>query len=130
VSQENMDTGQLKIAAKRTGKAALEQKFLDHWQLLFPTLPKPELQWHFHSERKWRFDFAWVPELLAVELQGGSFVRGGHNRGVQQAKDYEKQREAVRLGWRVLPFNSLDMHDPVAVVEFVAALLTNAKETA
>lgn len=115
---------------KLKGKAALEHSFLTHWTLLFPTLPKPTLQLHFHPSRKWRFDFSWEPEKIAVEIQGGSFTGGGHNRPLQQAKDYEKQREAVRLGWRVLPFNTLDLKDPVACVEFVAALLTNAHDIA
>ena len=112
---------------KQGKKAVLEQSFLRHWKLCYPTLPMPTMQHHFHPERKWRFDFAWIEWKLAVEIQGGSFVQGGHNRGAQQAKDYEKQREAVRLGWRVLPFNTLDMKDVVGVCDFVAEVLTNAK---
>ena len=37
--------------------------------------PVRELQ--FHLDRKWRFDFAFVPEKLAVEIEGGLFVGGG-----------------------------------------------------
>ena len=113
--------------AKQTKKAALEMSFLNHWRLMYPTLPAPTSQHRFHDERKWRFDFAWIEWKLAVEIQGGSFVQGGHNRGAQQAKDYEKQREAVRLGWRVLPFNTKDCGNMAAVVDCVAEILTNAK---
>lgn len=127
---ENMDQQGVKRAAK--GKAALEQRFLNHWRLLFPTLPAPTLQYEFHRPfRKWRFDFSWIDLKLAVEIQGGSFMGGkggGHNRGAQQANDYEKQNTAVQLGWRVLHFNTKQMDDAVAVVEFVAGVLTNAKE--
>jgi len=47
---------------------------------------------------------------------------------MQMTKDYEKQREAVRLGWRVLPFGTWDCNDMQAVVQLVAEVLTNAKE--
>jgi hypothetical protein len=123
-----MDGAEVKRQAKQGKKAALEQSFLTTWKLAYPTLPAPTLQYHFHPERKWRFDFSWPDHgKVAVEIQGGSFVQGGHNRGAQQAKDYEKQREAVRLGWRVLPFNTLDCRDMMAVVNCVAEILTDAK---
>lgn len=110
-------------------KAGLEQSFLTHWRLLFPSLPAPEMQHAFAMPaRRWRFDFAWVQEKLAVEIDGGAFIGGAHNRGSGQAKDYEKQNAAVSLGWRVLRFNTDSMKRPVEVVEFVAAVLTNAKD--
>ncbi len=54
--------------------------------------------------------------------------KSGHTSGVGQTNDYEKWREGVRLGWKILPFNTSDMKDMVAVVEFVAEVLTNAKD--
>lgn len=63
-------------------------------------------QYRFHSDRKWAFDFAHCPTKIAVEIDGGEFmrkagIRGGHNRGAQMAKDYEKRNEAAMLGWTV-----------------------------
>jgi very-short-patch-repair endonuclease len=122
------EPSEVKKLGNNTRKAQLEQLFLEAWNRLFRQLPKPVMQHKFHPTRKWRWDFCWPEQLLAVEIQGGSFVGGGHNRGPQQQKDYEKQRAAVSLGWRVLPFNTLDMKDPEGVAIEVAAILTNAKE--
>lgn len=62
--------------------------------------------YRFHPTRKWEFDFAHCPTKIAVEIDGGEFmrkagIRGGHNRGAQMAKDYEKRNEAIMLGWTV-----------------------------
>jgi very-short-patch-repair endonuclease len=118
----------VKRIAKQSGKAQLEQRFLEAWGTHYQHLQRPVMQHRFHPVRKWRWDFCWPDQKLAVEIQGGSFVQGGHNRAGQQQKDYEKQRTAVSLGWRVLPFNTIDMKDPESVVTFVAQVLTNAKE--
>jgi hypothetical protein len=124
-----MDGAEVKRQAKQGKKAALEQSFLTTWKLAYPTLPAPTLQYHFHPERKWRFDFSWPDHgKVAVEIQGGSFVQGGHNRGAQQAKDYEKQNAAVLLGWRVLHFNTKQMGNIIEVVDLVASVLTNARD--
>ena len=77
--------------------------------------------------RKWRFDFCWPDYKLAVELHGGNFVHGGHNRGMHQTSDYDKGNEAVKLGWRVLTFGTIAMKKPDDVVEYVAEVMTNAQ---
>jgi very-short-patch-repair endonuclease len=129
----------VKRLAKVTRKANLEQKFLEAWNRKFPHLPKPIMQHKFNALRKWRFDFAWefVGGLaavrtvnLAVEIDGGAYVGGGHTRGKQQSKDYEKMNVATAMGWRVLRFNTESMKYPDDVVEFVAQVLTNAKDAA
>ena len=80
-------------------------------------IPKPEFEFRFHSTRKWRFDIAWpmdeykhtthleqphVPRPVYLEVQGGIWIRGGHNRGAQMVKDWEKYNMATELGWRPL----------------------------
>lgn len=124
---KSMDAGEVKKLSK---KATLEQKFLATWRLVAGAagLPDPVMQHRFHAQRKWRFDFSWPEYRLAVEIDGGSFVRGGHNTALGQNKDYEKSNEATRMGWRVLRFNTVAMKDPVSVVEFVMEVMTNARE--
>lgn len=65
-------------------------------------LPSPELEVRFHPTRKWRFDFAFVSQRLAIEVDGGAFVQGRHSRGGGVEKDVEKFAEAMVLGWRIL----------------------------
>lgn len=61
-------------------------------------------EWYFHTERKWRFDYA-CPELkIAIEVDGGIFTGGRHSGGVGQLKDMEKMNAATILGWRILHY--------------------------
>lgn len=105
---------------KLSARKRLEHRFLAAFALARPQgVPEPVLEHRFHQERKWRFDAAWPAIKLAVEIQGGSFVGGGHNRGAQQAKDYEKLNEAQRMGWRVLQFGTKQLDDIAACVDVV-----------
>jgi very-short-patch-repair endonuclease len=61
-----------------------------------------ELEWRFHDTRKWRFDLALPEHKIALEVEGGTWISGRHNRPVGYAKDMEKYNEAALLGWRVL----------------------------
>lgn len=56
----------------------------------------------FHPDRRWRFDF--VINKIAVEIEGGIWNNGRHNRGKGFESDCEKYAEAACLGWTVLRF--------------------------
>ena len=62
-------------------------------------LPEPETEFKFHDKRKWRFDFAWPEYQIFLEVEGGTWTQGRHNRGSGYQKDAEKYNEASRLGW-------------------------------
>jgi very-short-patch-repair endonuclease len=102
--------------------SSLEKQFL----MTITGLPQPEREHRFHPIRRWRFDFAYVAQKLAIEVQGGSFVKGGHNRAGHQASDCEKFNEAQLLGWRVLQFNTVQMKEPQSVRETVERALASA----
>jgi very-short-patch-repair endonuclease len=56
--------------------------------------------------KDWRFDFA-LPELkIAVEVEGGVFVNGGHNRGAYYTDNCRKYNAATLAGWRVFRFTT------------------------
>lgn len=42
-----------------------------------------------------------IPKL-ALEVQGGIFIQGRHNRGAALLKEWEKLNAAAILGWRIL----------------------------
>ena len=64
---------------------------------------EPRRELRFHAVRKWRFDFAWEKELVAVEIEGLLFRgRGGHQTGVGFLKDAEKYFTGLELGWTII----------------------------
>jgi hypothetical protein len=65
-------------------------------------IPEPVYELKFHETRKWRFDLAWDIEKVALEVQGGIWVAGRHNRGAQLLKEWEKLNTAAEMGWRIL----------------------------
>jgi hypothetical protein len=69
-------------------------------------LPQPEREFRFLPPRRWRFDLAWPPRMLAAEIEGGTWVAGRHSRGKGMRSDAEKYNEATLAGWRVLRFTS------------------------
>ena len=63
---------------------------------------EPVTEHLFHPTRKWRFDLAWPALMLAVEIEGGSWIGGRHSRGGGFESDVVKYNEAALLGWTVL----------------------------
>ena len=92
------------------------------WQVRVDGLPAPEQEYRFDDNRRWRFDFAWPDCRLAVEVNGGEWSAGRHNRAGGMAADYEKLNAAVIAGWRVLQFTGGQVRDGVAVDTIRAAL--------
>jgi very-short-patch-repair endonuclease len=61
-----------------------------------------EQEFMFHPTRKWRFDYA-IPSLkVALEVDGGVWVYGRHNRAKSYIADLEKLNAAASMGWLVL----------------------------
>lgn len=59
-------------------------------------------EFEFHPKRKWRFDFAFQVERVAIEVDGGVHTGGRHTRGDGFEADAEKMSTAAVYGWRVL----------------------------
>lgn len=82
-----------------------------------------EREYLFAPPRKWRFDFAWPERAIAVEIEGGTWVQGRHNRGAEFERDAEKYAEATIAGWRVLRFTT-DMVEDGRALEFTRRALS------
>jgi very-short-patch-repair endonuclease len=63
-----------------------------------------EIEYKFCPTRRWRFDFAIPSVKLAIEIEGGTWIYGRHNRASSIHLDFEKYNNAARLGWRLLRF--------------------------
>lgn len=73
--------------------------------------------------RKFEFDRVWgEPYKVAVEVQGATFVKGGHSSGVGIERDTEKANLATLAGWRVLAVTKTQIKDGRAV-EWIARAL-------
>lgn len=120
------------------GKSHLEAALATHIRRLL--LPEPEREYRFgrvavgdaphppakpgvrkrlrdSGLRDWRFDFAWPEHHLAVEVEGGTWTRGRHNRGSGFAEDCEKYNAAAELGWTVLRYPGQSVLDGSAVTQ-------------
>lgn len=82
----------------------LEYRF----QMLWEAAEGPPLQreFRFHEKRKWRADFAYLPGRVLIEIEGGIWVNGRHNRAAGFNADLEKYLEASLAGWRVFRFGA------------------------
>lgn len=61
-----------------------------------------EQEYQFHPRRKWRFDYAIPAHKIAIEVEGGAWIDGRHNRAAGFIKDMEKYNNAAIMGWRLL----------------------------
>lgn len=99
--------------------------FAAQWRLFCEDAPAPLPEYRF-CERKWRFDFAWIKQRLAVEIDGGrhmvrhgekgTAVGGRHNTDA----DHEKLNRAAIDGWRIMRFSKQKLErDPLSVINTV-----------
>ena len=100
----------------------LESRF----QLIWLALAGPPLEKEFRFDpvRKWRADFAHLPSRTLIEIEGGIYVHGRHNRGPGFAADLEKYLEAALAGWRVVRLGPNEL--TTTHVERLVSLVTAA----
>ena len=78
----------------------------DRFQMLWKASGGSQLEreYRFHTERRWRADFAQLEARVLIEIEGGIWVNGRHNRAAGFNADLEKYLEAGLVGWRVFRF--------------------------
>jgi very-short-patch-repair endonuclease len=92
----------------------LERAFLFNLNLIAPELKNGMVTEHrFHPIRKWRLDFAWPAQMVAVECEGGIFrKKGGAHRSISGIlRDIEKYNAAVEHGWHLLRLTAKTLND-------------------
>ena len=85
-------------------------------------------EWQFARPRLFRADFAWPSKRLIVEVEGGKFAYGGHNRGVQIDSDCEKSALAAARGLRFMRVSGKQVKSGKAA-EWIEAALAWRPET-
>lgn len=103
-----------KKRAVPTADSALEQLFLLHLKAEQLTQGL-EREYQFELARKWRMDFAWTENLVAVEIEGGVWTQGRHTRPQGFINDTEKYNHAALLGWTVLRFTEQCIKNGTAI---------------
>lgn len=107
---------------KPSFKSKFEEAF--HWQLKHATdIADGIPNYRFDLNRKWEFDFAWPDVLIAVEIEGGIWRKGGgaHSHPTNILRDIEKYNHAARAGWRIFRFTT-DMVDSGEALVFLGSL--------
>lgn len=106
---------------------------VDHWpalQLLLRAyqLPTPEREYRFAPERRWRADFAWPAHKLLLEVQGGAWTNGRHNRAASYINEMERHNAATILGWRVLYCTPEQVRKGIVAAWLVQAIAVTAND--
>ena len=99
-------------------------------------LQDPEREYKFHSQRKWRFDFAWPSLMIAAEIEGitsfgknkdGSMKLGRHQSAKGYELDCEKYNAAALAGWSVFRFTQKQVRQGVALNTIETAIKLRGK---
>jgi very-short-patch-repair endonuclease len=98
------------------------------WVMLAPQqMPSPVAEYRFAPPRKWRFDWAFPMEMVAVEVEGNAWRVPGGGRHMQDS-DLNKYNHAAALGWRVLRFSpGMFDRDPKGCVDLVIQALDKGR---
>ncbi len=91
-----------KASPKRLSKG--EEAFWLHCIAEFHPARQPLREYKFHPTRKWRFDFYFTANRIAVEVEGG--YGGRHQSTVGFRNDCEKYNAASKMGITVLRYTT------------------------
>lgn len=77
----------------------------------------------FCDTRKWRADHACESLRVIIEVDGGNWTNGRHNRGKGKEADNVKLNTAAALGWYVLRYSTAQFASGSWIEELAAIRL-------
>ena len=111
--------------------------WLRYWRLYAPGAPEPQPEYLFAAhvtytdkrgqerQRKYRFDWAYVEERVAVEIDGGVWLPHGGRHGLDT--DRTKLNTAAMLRWLVFRFSPQQLEaDPEDCIMMVLTALKDS----
>lgn len=82
-------------------------------------LPEPITEYQFNPDRKFKFDFCWLEQKVALEAEGMA-----HRTKERFQSDLVKYNSALSMGWRVFRATRVTLENPdVLLKQLKAALL-------
>jgi len=101
--------GQIKRAKIQAKNKQRDMIFLS--LLKQENLPIPESEFKFCPNRRFSFDFAYIEQRIALEIEGGIYThKMGHSSITGILRDIEKYNLAAICGWRVIRILSNELH--------------------
>ena len=90
--------------------------------------PQKEVVFASDFKRRWRIDYLF--NNIAVEIEGGVFIKGRHSRGVGMTKDAQKYNCMHLLGYKLLRFTAKQAKkNPIWCAQFVKAAIDGTTPT-
>lgn len=117
---------------KRLAAEAEREQFRRYCQAAGLPVPVPE--YRFHGQRRWRIDYAFVAERVALEVEGASWGTGpachacgqrragAHTRGGHFRSDIAKYNALAGMGWRLVRTTPEDLYAPDLISTLRAAI--------
>ena len=118
-----MNSKPKKTELQKLQDKAKREKLENKFHFLWKALKGPELkrQHKFHPKRKWPFDFAHLETKTAIEIEGGTWINGRHNRGQGFEDDCYKYNAAEAMRWHVFKLTSkmIDLKNVQQIIDVV-----------
>lgn len=119
----------LNRASRSVKNKALNEAELLFWHQVYQSIGItgccPEYEFATELGRKWRWDFAWPDQRIAVEIDGGIWTRGAHGDPQRILDNMEKRNHGALLGWRVLSFTPQQVLKSTHAIDFTRRVLSS-----
>jgi very-short-patch-repair endonuclease len=90
--------------------------------ILYSINPDFEKEFRFHKTRKWRFDWCYPEQKIAIEFEGIFSTKSRHTTVKGYSRDAEKYNQATLHGWSVYRFTAI-MVDTAATYDLLKEVL-------